>query len=220
MRAKRTAIIIPTLDNGILEEHRPPKTFHASGLLDCERKQILGLLGYDEVRVSKPEWRRAADIGNAIHDMITATCKATEILEAAEVPLEANEFRVGGRIDAIIKRDGVRRVLEIKSKNSRGYNAFQPGDDGFDSAYAQLQWYLWALRLDRGYIICVNRNDMKWVEWQIEYDDPYMIAMLVKLRRLNEMLAAGTLPTPERGKCIFCGYQGTEACPSIEDNWI
>lgn len=222
MKAKLSANLLPILDAAQTETYRQPKTFHASGLLDCQRKQILGLLGHVEKRVSKPEWRRAADVGNAIHDLITNICKAKGLLEAAEVVLEANEFNVGGRVDGIINRGGNRRVLEIKSMNSKGYANFHPGGgEKFEAAYAQCLWYQYALGLERGYIIGVNRDDLTWKEYQIDYDDQYVLSLQAKMKRLNEYLDNKTVPPPERGKCFLCGYRNTELCRGEnEDDWL
>ena len=220
LKAKQTKNIISIIDAVPPRTYRKPNSFHASGLLDCQRKQVLGLLGVVEPeRVSKPEWGRAADMGNALHDMITDTLKARGVLEQAEITLPANEFNVGGRVDAVIIRDGTRRVAELKSKHQKGFAAFAPGDHSFEQAYAQIQFYLFALHLERGYIICISRDTLILKEYQVEYDDNYMLGIIARLRRLNEMLINKTIPSPERGSCLFCGFENTEHCKT-EDNWL
>lgn len=223
MKAKLTSVLTPLLDAGITDEQRASQHFHASGLRDCGRRQVLGLLGYKEARITKPQWQRAAEMGNRIHDYVTDICRAQGILEAAEQPIEVDpEYFVSGRVDAILNRAGNRRVLEIKSMNSAKYSMFTPGDSKWEAGHAQLQWYLFTLEIDGGFLLAINRDNLAWKEYSVAVDDSCILALRARMKRLREYLDRGTPPPPERSKqnCYFCGFKGTQQCPEEEKEWL
>lgn len=159
--------------------------------------------------------------GDAIHDMVTDIAKAQGILESAEAPIEVDpKFFVSGRIDAILNRNGDRRVLEIKSKNTKKFKTFYPGDKGFEDAYAQLQWYLFALHLEGGFILAVERDSLIFREFSVMYDDSYILSLQTRAMRLKICLDNASPPPPERNNddCYFCGFKGTDQCCDVSND--
>jgi hypothetical protein len=124
-------------------------------------------------------------------------------------------------VDAILSRDGRRRVLEIKSMSAKTFNKFTLGDPKFEDAYSQIQYYLYALHMENGYILAINRDTLLFREFSVQYDDLYVASLLLRVRRLKAAFDNKTLPAPERGLCYFCGYMNTEHCTDqSEGDWL
>jgi hypothetical protein len=129
---------------------------------------------------------------------------------------------VSGRVDAILKRGETRRVLEIKSTNLRGWTEFasQRGEK-WEAAVAQLELYLWALNIEAGYLLIVNRDSCQLKEFLVTRDEPAILSLLLQLKRLKGHFENKTLPDPEYSKCTFCGYASTEWCPTKnKSEWL
>lgn len=232
MKAKPSTNLIPILENMPPEEWRQPKAFYASGLHECGRKQVLGLLGYPARKVTKPRWTRTARVGDRIHEYIVELAETQGILEAHEKPLREiapdptliDSYMVSGRVDGILNRNGNRRLLEVKSMADSKFRMFNPGDqEKFAAAYSQAQLYLWALKLEGGFILAINRDNCEFKEFTVVYDDPFIVSLLARIKRLKEHFENKSLPVPERGKnCYFCGYNGTDQCrkETSEVDWL
>ena len=79
------------------------------------------------------------------------------------------EFNISGRLDVYgIKKDGSREIWEVKSRSPIYWNHFKTPNDYH---IAQLQMYLLAERLESGYLLYVNKNNLDIKIFEVKKDE-------------------------------------------------
>ncbi len=118
------------------EHDRSAKVIHPSSFRnDCLRQLYYQFTDAEESDVVTKKisggLQRIFDMGTWIHVYIQVLVWQAGVLEEAEAVVRSRKKRIGGRTDGIIKWEGERMVLEIKSIGSRGYPTIitKPKDD-------------------------------------------------------------------------------------------
>jgi len=216
-------------------KRRKPNTFHASSIEDCCRQQWYGVQGYlpEEDDGKNPHWKRSAEAGNSLHEMWQARLIRSGVVMttaeffaatgwdvayytshgialpeyAEEIPLPANEYRIGGRIDLAVMINGEPMITDIKTVDQK---KFDQGASGykFKKYRAQLQIYMHFTGFRQSLVLLVNRNDLTQKEYLIDYDEEWCITQLGRIMRLNDMVKRNVLPSPEPEffACRFCPF--------------
>jgi CRISPR/Cas system-associated exonuclease Cas4 (RecB family) len=237
-KATEVSLIGPIIDAQTLKEEnegrRASRSFHASSIGDCGRKMWYGLKAFpQDPVVDHSSWKRDAAAGNAIHDQYQSmliragvVLSADEALAAAgwkredygddvilpkyamELPLPPNPYRIGGRIDAIVKVEGDHWIMDIKTVKEKDFTAMTPGNFRFKKYMAQLNIYMGFSGIHNALIWLICRNDSKMREFQVFYDEDWFKATLERISRLKVMVDEFILPPPEPDffGCGFCPF--------------
>lgn len=238
MRTKRPTkvqLLEPIIDQVTftLEEQstRVPRSFHASSIEDCGRKQWYGLRGFAPApRMDHPEYIRDASAGNAIHEQYQNLLKASgnlltlqQVLDitgwqrsdlphdapeiAIEMPLKTNQYLIGGRIDAIVNIDNTVFIVDIKTTKDKAFHEL-PSGYKYKKFYAQLQVYMHLTNIHQAIILAVNRNDSTMKEYVVEYDKDWCIDQFDRIHELKLLLDQNILPVaePSWSNCSFCPF--------------
>ncbi len=154
---------------------------------------------------------------------------AGKLSPAVEVPLnewvltperleELKRYRLGGRVDGILKGTDKPLVLEIKTVAGK---YFSPNYHKYylDKLYhfeSQCQIYLHFLELERAVILVINRDNSSFDEYMVTYDSLFVSRELERLEGSAGQVMRMQLPEPEpsRGPCNFCDWR--KQCPASE----
>lgn len=163
------------------------------------------------------ELRRIFEAGNILHDLVAKVLRSdknpeVELLES-EVPfkLEADGFVVSGRIDnlLLLKLEGKKVLVEVKSCKSLYYIS-EPKPEHI----AQLQFYMWALRVHNGVVLYVEKSTLNSKVFTVPFDDGNAAGIMNRFKSLDGFLRKGTLPPAEAKTnprlgwlCRFCDWR-------------
>lgn len=206
-----TAFLDQHLTEQEQQRRRVPKHVHASGIMNCQRMQVYGLLGTkpDSLK-SDPRWARAANLGDKTHELIAEYFRSAGILEAEEMPIPDNDWHISGRVDYIIKWQDERVIVDAKSMDSGKYESYH-GSEKQRAAYAQIQIYLAILKLKWGKILSFNRDKCQWQEYDVRYEEAHAKWLLDRAAAITMYVAEGIIPPYDVVKphdCYFCPFQG------------
>jgi hypothetical protein len=129
-----------------------------------------------------PRQIRIFDNGNDVHNRIRKYLSKQGVIKAEEVRIKNRLFH--GRADAILFKNGETAVLEIKSKNLKGYERMRKFCDR--NTYWQLQLYMHFLKIDKGIIIVECKNDQRLKQFNIRRKPRtarYLINYFSKLKK-------------------------------------
>lgn len=120
-----------------------------------------------------------------------------------QVRVEDEGLGVSGYADLVIEKDGVKEVLEIKSKNSRAFSYMvNKGEGAMRQHQYQIWTYLYLLGIERGKIIYLSKDDMRLVEFVVMRNDEQLkkevFAELDLLNRAWKDKNPALLPLPEK----------------------
>ena len=209
-------------------QERQAKSIHASGYFNCILMQWYGLQGTPKTDESwEPEWEFAAEVGNAIHDIVQKRLELAkialmipkydnstkELFPAVEVPLdsvwlpsdvaeEVRRYRIGGRIDAIVNTANGPAIFEIKTA---GANALDPKWFGEKLVHygAQVQLYMHFFRyngqrIEKAYIYVINSSNYKDVRmYTMPYDPKFVEGEIERINNLVWALFENVKPEAE-----------------------
>jgi len=140
--------LIAELNKHLIQENkdneRPSKHIHPSSFGGCLRKTAYSHYGIEK----KPLDVRILRIfgnGDGVHERIQSCCEAAEGVEVIgiEVPVFNEEYQIKGYVDGIIGLQNEHYVLEIKSKNSKGFTQYLDKPD--KNHIVQANIYLWMI---------------------------------------------------------------------------
>jgi CRISPR/Cas system-associated exonuclease Cas4 (RecB family) len=186
--------------------------FHPSSLGGCLRRTWFSAKG------AKPEGKAREDAlrdyytfetGTALHVLTQNLCERAGILEQREVPILSTKHKIIGHADGIVKIDGVRYLLEIKTINMRGYATVvkQP----MHSHKVQMHAYMGPLKLKWSiiYYICKDTGQIR--EHVIQFDEKFYKQWVHdRVHGYFQKLHANIMPEREEGgsNCQYCPFAG------------
>jgi len=183
------------------------KTFHPSGLLNCERKQVAVILYWQKAKPNfTPKLLDIFDNGHYVHDRIQKEMIAAGLVPqrnmwfphwsrsiykpyTCEVPIRYDPWLLSGTCDAIIIYNKKYYIVEIKSMNDWSFNQLRkPHDDHYCQGQAYLKMSEQTLKIEIAGIIYLyeNKNDQRRKEFLIEKDEVYLKKLAMKLLRLKK----------------------------------
>lgn len=180
------------------EPPRSRKKIHPSSLMDdCVRQMYYE---FTDVEYSDPVTRkidarlqRIFDTGTWWHIYIQVMLWEAGLLEQAEAPVKSRKKRLDGRADGILKHNGKRMLLEIKTIGSFQFPKvkFTP----FDKHEYQASLYASELGIDEIVYMYINKDTS---EIQIHVKPPngkFVTMANEKIEELNEDIKNRTVPT-------------------------
>lgn len=152
---------------------------------------------------------RLFDHGDYIHRLImTALFSVKDIqVVASEIKIPPKEL-ISGRADAIVSDGKQLYVVDIKSMNSMIFrNLAEPKVENID----QLQLYLHFLKIKRGILLYVNKDNQELKEFLIDYDLARSQRLLGELAELKAKIDSDTVPPrlpdwSQNWQCRYCQF--------------
>ncbi len=161
-----------------------------------------------------PSLKRIFRAGDAYHSLIY-----NEIIERAYesgVHVIANELdlkdvgnHLKGRCDCIISDGKENIVLDIKSCSDWAFKKYVDESSVPPQYIVQLQLYMYILKLKKGILLFVNKNNQKTGEVGIEYDEGLVKELLIKINQFYDNMQNNIPPEPCDGGdfgCKACAY--------------
>lgn len=149
-------------------------------------------------------------LGEQIHEFVQDVFVNSDLYSSVETErvlmIWTPEFNISGRIDIYgIKENGEREVWEIKSRSASYWDIFNEPNA---CHVAQLQLYLLAERLEKGYLLYVNKNNLDIKVFEVKKDEKLINKLFDKFKIVQEALNKKTPPaeTGEKWECKYCPY--------------
>ena len=214
-----TLISIQEFINASLKEvqdNRPVKkitSWYASQIGSCMRGMYLQRLGKEPDEPLDDRTLRVFDMGNKIESWVVDLIKAQEVEIETQVRVEDAELNITGYADAVIEVKGKKEVLEIKSKHSRAFWWMDKKKEGTMRQHQYQLWiYLYLLKIDRGSIIYVSKDDLSILQYLVFRNDKQLekevMEIINSLNRAWKKQDPSLLPLPEKGswQAKYCRY--------------
>lgn len=192
------------------QHHRDEGSYYPSSIGSCIRKQY-----YTYTVEEKPNPERLAVFatGKGIHAAVAEALSKSGIVsvDAEEYPVELfinNEVKLRGRVDVLlVQLDGTKSVVEVKSTS-------RIPDQPYDSHYLQLQTYLHALGLERGFLLYWDKRTGAVKAYSAQKDPNALRRIGERAIILHEHLKSGRPPFKEAvvenryWECDLCDFYG------------
>jgi len=187
--------------------------FKPSGMSGCKRKLFYEfILAEKDAGSINAKTMRIFGLGHAIHDIIQRELLACGVIakpEDIEVEFFTKNGRIKGFIDAIVLIKGVRYILEIKSINTKGFDALKgPKDDHIDQANV----YMKVMKIGQAIILYYDKNTSRVKEFFLEMDIEVVLFLKQKMDYVKLCVETGVVPKriakdPKSFHCMFCDYK-------------
>lgn len=163
---------------------------------------------------------RLFELGNVVEDLVVADLlKAGYTVTDQQEPVEFNwsETILTGHTDGRItgfKESSKTHLLEIKSCNNKRFKLLKK--DGYskwsETYYAQIQFYMLGINLDRCLVVVYNKNDSSLYTERIKLDKEWAVNKLEYVFRIitQNNSPDGICPNATWWKSRFCGFR--EVC--------
>lgn len=167
--------------------------FHPSYTNQCARYWYYLFNGVEVEPSFSPQTYRIFDNGHAVHERIYSYLREMGILEAEEIPVNYEDPPITGTADGIIDFYG-RKLIELKSISSEGFEYRRIYKKPKDDHYRQAQIYMRCLDLDQAFVIYENKNNQTILPILIDRDDEFIDKLFVKYRKFYKNVTEGTIP--------------------------
>lgn len=169
-------------------------SFAPSSTNQCPRFAVYRLRGYNQEISLLAQTKRIFDLGNRIEDAVGEMFRDLGILVDSQVEMKIEEpAPIRGYIDFIIDWDG-HKIVECKSINEAGFAYRKAYHKPKDEHFRQLQFYLYALKHDYGFVFYYCKNDSAILPLLVERDDNFVENILSKYEKIYQVYKNGDLP--------------------------
>ena len=220
----RKNVLIPVLAQQMRNENKreykraEEPTFRASGIGGCQRKMMYQLLGYETELEHLSVF--TLQQGTIIHEMIQGYLQRAGIIESLEEELQILP-NLKGHYDGVIKINGERYLLEIKTINHLAYERVSKYNTIYNKYILQAHCYMKALGLAKCLFLFVNKGHMVSEEFakenphidpvfheiELKYDEKIWQEIEDKLSLLTEQFKLGVMPPAKKvSECSYCQF--------------
>lgn len=190
-------------------------SFAPSSTNPCPRFAVYRFRGYQQNITILGQTRRIFDLGNRIEDAVGEIFADLGVLVDSQVEMKIEEpAPVRGYIDFIIDWDG-HKVVECKSINEAGFAYRKAYHKPKDEHYRQIQFYLYALNYDSGFVFYYCKNDSAILPLLVKRDDAFVESTLAKYARIYKVFKEGNLPERPYKK----DSQNCSRCDAFDHCW-
>ena len=153
----------------------------------CDRFLYLAYNGDLPEQTISPELQRIFDCGDALGYRFEKYFEKMGILISTESQVKCEDTKMSGRIDFIIKHEGIqdRAVIELKSINSRGFKALL--DRPKPEHVIQTQIYLHLSNIKHGIVLYENKNDQHTKAFVVNYDENVWNKLVERCHKIMAM---------------------------------
>jgi len=197
------------INNHILElnekrrsEHKLPADnyFYASAALGCMRAEYFKRKFPKEFGI---ETLKIFFLGDLLHELFQKCIPGEDEVEAM---INDDGIIVSGRVDKI---DSFGDILEFKTTSNVKYNEEKPSEHHI----AQLNLYLHEKKKSEGYIIYIDKRNLKTKKHTIQYSPELYKKTIDHFREISKYLIANEVPPFSEGysfdkfPCTYCQYK-------------
>lgn len=190
--------------------------YHPSRIGSCIRQQW-----FDAMRAQQEAGNNSHDalrmhficgIGTNLHVLFQNLCEKAGVLVAREVSVVDHPRKIVGHADGIVKLEGKKYLIEIKTTNERKFSKLVEADSPH---IEQSNLYLGLLKLDGVIVIYINKNTSEMKEFRSAFNRSlYENRLLPRIAKHHADVRSKTLPPREaddrdRFPCTFCAYANT-----------
>lgn len=177
---------------------------------DCERQLVYSRTHWQEAQ--KPDFglRVIFEEGDKHEEAVLADLRKAglRILEQ-QVALEWREYQITGHLDAVVLHEGQAVPFDVKSMSPHIWGSIFPESGVFAWAQvaegfgkkpwlrkcaAQVQLYGLMKNVDLGILVCIDKATGLLAQVNVPLDWDYAESLIQRAVRINEHVAAGTLP--------------------------
>ena len=131
-------------------------------------------------------------VGNDLHLKLQDVLRSEGYSIEMSISIKIGEFKLLGRIDAV-KEDGEDpHIIEFKTVQELPH-------EPFESHVLQIQAYLLATNLEKGYIVYLSRKDGKVKVFKVAKDRKALKKLIERAKQLYEALKNKQTPPPFKG---------------------
>jgi len=210
--------------------------FFASEMGACGRKISYAMAGYPQENI-QGRTVRVFNMGDSIEATVIQELRHAHFVvqncetgcdnkcNHAQLRIRVKHPFVYGRVDGLITGtiDGrpVKRLLELKSMNARGFSELRVKGVRLTQPmyFAQIQGYMFGLKLTEATVIVDCKDNSDLYEETIAYDELFVADLFIRLQTVRRYADAGKLAPPEYPKssfqCRYCSYKND--CPGLPE---
>jgi len=212
-RARRTIKALRRLIDGFNHGEEPNGYFHPSSVGRCLRELWFDHFDAPSETPEKAKehlrWSLLLEFGTDFHTAFQNLCAEAGVLLRREIPVIDRKRKLIGRADGIVKVDGVKYVLEIKTIGSRQFSLL--GESPRREHLYQAHLYMEALNLPRGVFVYYNKDNSRTREYVVQMNETILGEAWDRISTLRRHVAERTPPLregvkPETFPCSFCRY--------------
>lgn len=194
------------------EKERIPGAFHPSSMGRCRREMWFTHFGAERRSESKSESLRTFvtfEFGTYFHMFIQNLCDAAGILLSRETLVESRNPPIEGHCDGVLKVDGVKYALEIKTINQ--YEFAKLTKPKFEHKQ-QVMTYMYVLGIGYGIVLYFDKGTGNFKEYVVAYDSVFVQDHVISvIKAYRRMVRTRELPPrvsedPSRPPCSYCSY--------------
>jgi hypothetical protein len=178
-------MIIQAIDDYLQTRPRDKRDihcFHPSSLHRGEDYLLNHYLHGDVIKAIEPRVLRIFDNGHGVHRRLQRYLKDIGILLQDEVRVENKEYEIIGHTDGILKINGHKGILEIKSMNVSGfYSLFEPKPEHL----VQMNVYMYCSGIDRAVLLVECKDGQQLKEFYIQKEPEILNSVLAKIKRVQ-----------------------------------
>lgn len=227
---------------------RPPGCISPSSLCGCERQAAFKFIGVKGRRKLDPDQQLIFDDGDWRHHRWQFTFRDMEAVLGPErfkvISIEERvkyaSLYIEGSLDALLRIEGQRLLVDIKGINDAGFHYVLSRDEPIEAHVRQLVGYLRARRVAKGFLWYDNKNNQLTKAFMVNYDDgawaqiegwSESVVSYLRRRRLPPKHPECNRGTLFYGKCpyaMLCFGNRTDAqvqreafaeFPGVEEAW-
>jgi hypothetical protein len=136
----------------------------------------------------------------------------SDVFTYRELSVENRELGLSGHTDGIIENDLARKLVELKTCNSRNFIYItQTLNKPLPQHVDQIQVYFYLFKVFSGAIVYLNKDDSNWVQFSQTYNESMVKRLLEKPKAIRRGIA--TKVVPKREICDDKDCSRAKACP-------
>lgn len=140
-------------------------------------------------------------------------CARAGVLLQREVPIQSKALRIIGHADGLLRIDGVKYVLEIKTCNTRIMAKVKKAGEPLLSHKRQLMAYMEVLGVKWGIVIYLGKDRHDALEYVVQYDKSFAYTEVTRrIKTYFRSLENNVVPvreglSPSSDVCKWCAFK-------------
>jgi hypothetical protein len=188
--------------------------FHPSQLGGCIRAAWFDVKKAPKLKRDEDLFRvhMIFETGTYIGVMFQNLCERAGVLVRREVPIVDRVNKILGHADGIVKVQGVKYVLEIKTINARLFAEAKKAGKPTASNKRQIMAYMKSLGLQWGIVVYLEKDRHNAIEYVVQYDEDFYQKYVAKrIKLFFKQVRRNEIPdregeSPMKAPCMWCPY--------------
>lgn len=182
--------------------------FYVTDAAACKRKVFYDFKkGIPKTDVDTSVLRKFVQ-GNSIHEKLVTILEKTGVVTAKEIDIPVNDYKIHGRIDALLEINGEKIILEIKSIANYGFISLK--EPKREHVY-QLQLYLFFFNIKKGFLLYESKDNQNLIQFEMKLNINTVKRALKSILKIEEYIKNNEVPPRDFLKnswqCKSCPYR-------------